>query len=79
MVIKLVTEKIRLISVELVPLKLYSHAESLTKGIDIDDTEFVALAMFINGKLWTGDKKLFNGLSKKHWNEFITTEELLSF
>ncbi|MBL0051127.1 MAG: hypothetical protein IPP29_06185 [Bacteroidetes bacterium] len=21
-------------------------------------------AMFINGKLWTGDKKLFNGLSK---------------
>ena len=47
--IKLITEKIRFISVELVPLKLYSYAESLTKGIDIDDTAFVALAMFING------------------------------
>ena len=39
----LITSKIKFINVELIPLKLFLKAESLTANIDIDDTEFVAL------------------------------------
>src|SRR5665213_3098614 len=39
----LITSKIKFINVELIPVKLFLKAESLTAGIDIDDTEFVAL------------------------------------
>ncbi len=75
-IINLITSKIRFINVRLISKELYLHAESLTNDIDIDDTEFVALTEQIKGKLWSGDKELKNGLIKKGWNKFVTTEEL---
>jgi predicted nucleic acid-binding protein len=39
----------------------------------------VALSLYIEGKLWTGDKKLIKGLSKKGFMDFITTNELLKY
>ena len=52
------------------------EAENYLSDIDIDDTEFVALSMYMKCKLWTGDKKLMNGLMKKGWNYCISTDEL---
>jgi predicted nucleic acid-binding protein len=72
----LITSKIKFISVPLIPLKLLLKAELLASDIDIDDTEFVALAEHIRGKLWTGDKELIKGLRRKKWDRLITTEEL---
>ena len=37
---------------------------------------FVALTNHINGKLWTGDKKLISGLKKKRYLKTISTDEL---
>jgi predicted nucleic acid-binding protein len=48
----------------------------LTKNVDIDDTEFVALAEHIRGKLWTGDKELIKGMKRQKWNSLISTDEL---
>ena len=31
-----------------------------------------------NCKLWTGDKKLINGLKKKNYHDILTTNDLLS-
>jgi len=48
----------------------------VTKGIDEDDTPFIALGIELNAKLWTGDKILSKGLAKKGVDLSITTEEL---
>ena len=49
--------------------------EALTMTVNIEDTEFVALAEHSKVKLWSGDKALVRGLRKK-WNKFISTDEL---
>lgn len=54
-VIKFVTSKVKFIRVQLIPKEIYQQAEILTSDIDIDDTEFVALAEHLKAKLWTGD------------------------
>lgn len=75
-IITLVTIRIRFINYNLIPIEIYNYTEKITHDIDIDDTEFIALTEHIKGKLWTGDKVLIKGISKKNWNKFITTEEL---
>ena len=75
-IITLISNKIRFINLRLIPKESYEYAESLTKDVDIDDTEFVALTEHIKGKLWSGDKELQKGLNKKGWNKFISTDEL---
>ena len=75
-VIILTTSKINFISVQSIPKEIYQQTELLTANVDMDDTEFVALTEHLNVKLWTGDKVLINGLSKKGWNKFISTNEL---
>jgi predicted nucleic acid-binding protein len=75
-IITLITKKIRFINLRLIPKESYEMAEGLTKDVDVDDTEFVALTEHIKGKLWSGDKELQMGLRKKGWNKFISTEDL---
>ena len=77
-IIVLITSNIRFINVRLISKEAYKLAESMTKNVDIDDTEFVALTQHISGKLWSGDKELQNGLKKLGWNKFISTNELFS-
>lgn len=75
-VINFTTSKINFISVQSIPEQAYQQAGLLTAGVDEDDTEFVALTEHLKIKLWTGDKVLVNGLTKKGWNKFISTNEL---
>ena len=75
-VVTLITSKIKFINVELIPRTLFLKSEELTKDIDIDDTEFVALTEHIRGRLWTGDKELVKGLKRKKWDKIISTDEL---
>jgi predicted nucleic acid-binding protein len=76
--IDLITKKIRFINISLIPNEIYRVANELTFDVDADDTEFVALTEFLDGKLWTGDKKLQKGLIQKKWNRFVNTDEILS-
>lgn len=75
-IISLIINKIRCIDLRLISKESYDYAESLTKDVDIDDLEFVALTEHIKGKLWSGDKELQRGLANKGWKKFISTEEL---
>lgn len=76
-IITLITNKIRFINVKLISREAFIFAESLTKDVDIDDTEFVALTEHLRGKLWSGDLSLQRGLKNKGWKRFISTSELL--
>ena len=71
-----VLTKITFINEELIPQKIWKDSEQITKGIDLDDTDFVALTKYLKGKLWTGDLELRNGLKKKGFKNVLTTSEL---
>lgn len=73
-----IISKITFIDDILITNESYLQALELTKDIDKNDTLFVALANQLNTYLWTGDKKLYNGLVNKKYNQVISTEELNS-
>lgn len=70
-------KRINFISEELIPEKQWLNAEEIVKDIDIDDLDFVALANFMKGFLWTGDKPLYKGLKAKHFKKVINTQDLV--
>jgi predicted nucleic acid-binding protein len=67
---------IRFITLETIPEKYWQAAELLVSDIDIDDIAFVALSLYCNACLWTGDKILYNGLKRKGFENVISTDEL---
>jgi predicted nucleic acid-binding protein len=74
--ISLITSRIRFIDTHLIPTQVLVDSQKLLEDIDVDDTEFVALTTHIRGRLWSGDKILQNGLFKKGWTKFVSTNEL---
>lgn len=73
---QLVLSNLTLVSEELISEQSWITAYQLTNDIDEDDTPFVALALELNTKLWTGDKTLAKGLHKKGSNIIISTTEM---
>ncbi len=72
----LLLNAIQFVSEELISEDSWSTAYRLTKDIDENDTPFVALAIQMNAKLWSGDKKLTKGLILKQSELIFTTLEL---
>ncbi len=73
---ELVTRNIIFIDERLLPQELLLKTEVLLKSIDPGDTAFVALTKHLNGKLWTGDMQLYNGLKAKRFKDIMLTAEL---
>ncbi len=59
-----------------IPAEVYRKAEELCEGVDPSDALYVAAALFLNATLWTGDKKLKEGLAKKGFKNVVSTAEL---
>ena len=72
----LVTQHINFIDERLIPQNILIKTEIQLKAIDPDDTVFVALAKHLEGKLWTGDLQLYNGLKAKRFKDIILTSDL---
>jgi predicted nucleic acid-binding protein len=73
---QLITQKITFIDERLIPQDILIKTEAQLKSIDMDDTVFVALTKHLEGKLWTGDMQLYNGLRAKRFKNIILTSEL---
>ena len=67
-------KKIDLIDLESIRESTWEKAMELTKNVDEFDVPFIALALELKSPLWTGDKKLINGLNKKGVDWILTTE-----
>ncbi len=74
---KYITKNIKFINEIIIPKKFLIESEKLVKDVDFDDVLFVALTKYLNGKLWTGDKKLIKHLKSKGFTQIITTQEIL--
>ena len=73
-----ILSKLKFINEEIIPAETWLASEQVTKEIDIDDTDFVALTKFLKATLWTGDKVLYNGLKKHSFKKLLNTAELLA-
>lgn len=72
-----ILSKLSFINEEIIPGEIWVAAEQLTIKIDVDDTDFVALARFLDAGLWTGDKQLYDGLKKTPFRKVYNTEEMV--
>lgn len=69
---------VNFISEEQIPYDFWHEAIPLVRDTDMDDIAFVALAEYLDAKLWTGDKRLVIGLEHRGFKRIITTEEILN-
>lgn len=73
----LVFERIEFLSESSIPYEYWKKAAELLRDIDMDDIAFVAMSIYFDIRIWTGDKQLINGLMNKGFQNLITTQELL--
>ncbi len=71
---RLLLKKIDLIDVDFLSKSTWDKANKLTSGIDEFDTPFIALSLELDAPLWTGDKKLINGLKQKGIDWILNTK-----
>jgi len=69
-------KNVTLINENQIPKEIWQKSFELTKDVDENDTAFVALTEFTDGKLWSLDKKLTIGLKNKGYQKIIGTGEL---
>jgi len=72
----LVCKEITFISEEQIDHTFWDEAYELVRGIDANDIQYVAYSKQFECKIWSGDKKLFNGLRTKGFINILTTDEL---
>ncbi|MFY0653722.1 MAG: hypothetical protein JXQ96_16880 [Cyclobacteriaceae bacterium] len=74
--IQLVYKRIDFLSDKVISPASWHKAYDLVKRIDEKDTPFLATTIELDGILWTGDKKLIEGLRKKKFDKILSTREL---
>lgn len=70
-------KRIDFIDNDLIEFRYQKQAYDWVKDIDKKDLLFIALSIQTGFKLWTGDKKLMEGLKKKGFDLTIDTKQLL--
>ena len=70
--------KITFINETVIPDKIRLEAYHLTVDIDPKDAPFVALSIYADAPLWTGDRKLIDGLRAKDFMNVLSTTDLLA-
>jgi predicted nucleic acid-binding protein len=65
-----------IISSDLFTADIIRKAYELVKNIDVDDMALVATSLFVNGYLWTGDKRLYSGLLKQDFQQVYNSSQI---
>ena len=64
-------ESITFIREAAIPLGIWIEAHRLCRGVDADDTPYVALALHLEADLWTDDAELKTGLRARGFDHFF--------
>lgn len=75
--LSITTQNIHFINEKLLPSNSWREAVRLTKDFDLKDAPFVALSLHLKATLWSGDKKLRQGVLKRGFENTIDTKSLL--
>jgi len=65
-----IIERIKFVPNDFIGIESRQKAYDLCKDVDIKDTAFIALSIELNVPIWTGDKKLKEGLKSKGFDNF---------
>ena len=68
---KRLTDHIEFIAPSKISLEHRQKAYELTQEVDLKDLIYVALALEVGGKIWTGDVKLQAGLRQRGFDHFF--------
>ncbi len=71
-----VLNRIEFISETLIPAETQARALKLVAPTDPNDVAFIALSLHLNAPLWTGDRRLQEGLQARGFTNLITTADL---
>ncbi len=69
--------RIEFINEACIPFSCWQRAHQLFADIDPNDVPFLAVAIHLNGQLWTGDRRMTDGLLARGYTELVTTRQLL--
>jgi predicted nucleic acid-binding protein len=72
-----VFSQLELVNEAYIPFACWQEANRLTADLDPKDIPYVALTIHLDGWLWTGDKRLMDGLRGKGFDRFVSTDDLL--
>jgi predicted nucleic acid-binding protein len=72
-----ILQHIDLFNMSLIDKSIYNVASDICRTIDLDDVPHVAMALFFDIKLWTGDTQLRKGLEKKGYFICANTREII--
>lgn len=77
-VIDSILENITILHEDIIPIHYRQKAYNLLADIDEYDSPFLALALYLDCRLWTGDKTMVKGLLKKKCYTPILTPDLIT-
>ena len=66
---------IQFIHYDFISTESLKKAISLCQDVDMKDMIFVALSIELNAVLWTGDRKLKEGITAKGFNQFFSSSK----
>lgn len=74
--VRMVLKKVEIINLEIISSEVCKESIEIASDIDEFDAPFIALSLEAKSPLWTGDKKLINGLKNLGYPHALDTTEL---
>lgn len=71
-----VLKRLHIYPERLIAPEFISEAERLCESVDANDSVHIALTLALGGELWTGDRKLVDGLTRQGLDIFFTPPAL---
>lgn len=73
---RILLKRIEVIDLETITPSTWEKSVALVKDVDEFDAPFIALSMELESPLWTGDKSLIKGMSKKGIDWILSTSDM---